>query len=472
MNNGSLGRGRPEGSDPARLKEVHDVIAKEVGVDVQPILAPGATADALQKLNLLLSSSGDRVDVFQGTWTDFQEVALPLDDLLNKYGQDILKAWPAEAWARMKDSKGRTMAIPRNGIVAPYPVWVRSDLLKKLNMPAPKTIDELEAYFKAVKAADPNAIPLIANLTGLRMAFAGAFTDHGYSNWVDPADGKLKPPELQPGYKDFVAKMADWYSKGYIYPDTLGTTDLNKLREVLKTQKVGANAAWYSVVTLGLPAVQQANPDIQMEATFVTGPKGKAETADATSASNAVVINKKTPNPEAVIKFLNWEYAKPENHLTADRGIQGKDWEFVNNPDLLKGLPADLKLVKTADYLKTGYVGEYSWSLGLPMETKYAVLTPDNKVTQHAQWLICCQADVSKAKLPADAAVSYDQRQVRKDFAGLADFQRLIEEESTKFITGTRPVGEWDKLADQMKQAGLDQWSQAYTDQYKAAGGK
>src|SRR5690606_38259862 len=106
---------------------------------------------------------------------------------------------------------------------------------------------------------------------------------------------------------------------------TLGTTDNNLLRETLKTQKVGANSAWYSVVTLGLPAVQDVNPDIQMEATFLNGPKGTAQTSDVSGASNAIIVNKRSPNPEAVIKFINWQYADAKNHLTADRGIEGKD---------------------------------------------------------------------------------------------------------------------------------------------------
>ncbi len=473
-NNGSIGRGRPEGSDPARLKEVHDYIAKEVGVDVVAVLPPSASAtDATQKLNLLLSTPSEPLDVFQANWTEYSDIALPLDDLLNKFGPDILKAWPKEAWERMKDSRGRIMAIPRNGIVAPYPVYVRTDLLKKLNLSAPKTVDEFEAYLKAFKASDPNAIPVIGNLIGLRMTLAGAYTQYGYSRWIDPADGnKIKPAELQPGYKDFVAKMADWYKAGYIYPDTLGTTDLNKLRETLKTQKVGANAAWYSVVTLGLPAVQQVNPEVQMDAVFLTGPKGMAATIDASGASGAVVINRRAANPEAIIKFINWQYADPKNHLVADRGIPDKDWKFVDKPDIAKDLPAGTRLVETADYRTTGYIGEFATSLGLPMETKYAVLTPDGKVTQHAKWLICCQADVSKGKMPPDGNVSYDLRQLRKDFANVADFDRLIEEETTKFITGARPLTEWDAFIDQMKKAGLDQWTQSYTGMYKAATGK
>jgi putative aldouronate transport system substrate-binding protein len=470
-NNGAMGRGRPEGSDPARLKEVHDLIAQEVGVDVQAILPPSASsADALQKLNLMLSSPSEQLDLFQGNWTEFQEIALPLDDLLQQHGQDILKAWPEEVWQRMKDSQGRTMAIPRNGFTAPHPVWVRSDLLESLNLSAPTTIDEFEAYLEAHKQSDPTAIPLISTLSGLRMAFVAGYTEHGYSNWLDASDNKIKPPELQPGFQDWVAKMADWYAKGYIYADTLGTTDANILRETLKTQKVGASSAWYSVVTLGLPAVQDVNPDIKMEAVFLTGPMGIAQTVDVSGAASSLIVSKRAPNPEAVIKFINWQYANIENHLTADRGIQGKDWEFVDQPELVKDMQPGTQVIKSDDYRNTGYVGEFAWSLGLPNETRYAILTSNGSITQHAQWLNCCQGDTSKGKMPFASHVSYDNRQLIRTFPNLTDFNRLMEEETIKFISGSRPLSEWGAFVDQVNAAGLEQWSQAYTEQYQASG--
>lgn len=469
-NNGAMGRGRPEGSDPARLKEVHDLIAQEVGVDVQAILPPsGSSADALQKLNLMLSSSSEQLDLFQGNWTEFQEIALPLDDLLQQHGQDILKTWPEEVWQRMKDPQGRIMAIPRNGFVAAYPVWVRSDVLQKLNMSAPTTIDELEAYLEAYKQSDSTSIPLISTLGGLRMAFAGGYTEFGYSNWLDPSDNTIKPAELQPGFQDWVAKMADWYAKGYIHADTLGTTDNNLLREALKTQKVGASSAWFSVVTLGLPAVQDVNPDIQMEPTFLNGPMGIAQTSDVNGASSALIVSKRSPNPEAVIKFINWQYASVANHLTADRGIEGKDWEFVDQPDLVKDMTPGTQVIKSDDYRNTGYIGEFSWSLGVPNEARYAILSVDGKITQHAKWLNCCQADISKAKVPFDAQITYDNRQLIRSFSNLTDFNRLLEEETIKFINGSRPLSEWDAFIEQMRAAGLDQWSQAYTEQYQAS---
>ena len=51
-------------------------------------------------------------------------------------------------------------------------------------------------------------------------------------------------------------------------------------------------------------------------------------------------------------------------------------------------------------------------------------------------------------------------------FPGLPDFQRLVDEESVKFITGVRPLSEFGDFMDTMNRAGLDQWSELHTEQY------
>ncbi|MFH5182974.1 extracellular solute-binding protein [Paenibacillus sp. TAB 01] len=69
-------------------------------------------------------------------------VFMPLDDLLQKYGQNLLKKIPKEAWAS-QTYQGKIYAIPeflsnpsRRATV------IRKDLLDKAGLPVPKTVDE------------------------------------------------------------------------------------------------------------------------------------------------------------------------------------------------------------------------------------------------------------------------------------------------------------------------------------------
>jgi hypothetical protein len=70
--------------------------------------------------------------------------------------------------------------------------------------------------------------------------------------------------------------------------------------------------------------------------------------------------------------------------------------------------------------------------------------------------------------MPLDVDVPYDLSAIRDQVPGMEDINRLIAEETTKFITGIRPLSEWGDFIDTLYQAGLDDWMNAYTEQYVA----
>jgi hypothetical protein len=462
---GALNR-LPEGSNPERLAEVNAVVSQATGVEIVPINPPSGPA-ATERLNLLLSSPNERLDLMQADWTQYAEAVLPLNDLLQQHGQNILKAWPQESWDKMTDSEGNIMGIPRLTPTAPYPIWVRSDLLEQFNMEMPKTVEELEAFMQKYKESDTNAIPLLGSLAELQATTLGAFTEYGNSNWVDPADNRLKPPVLQPGFKDWVAKMADWYAKGYIYKDTFGTTDATRLREVIKGQKVGAAATWYSIVTLSMPALKEVNPEIQYAFTNITGPEGRAQTV-LPPLPLGMLITKRAPNPEAIIRFIDWQYASLDNNLTAFYGIQGKDWDYVDEAEGTQELRPGTKLVHVKEPTETGYAGELYWAAGLPMETQYVTVDAEGEVSPHYQYINCCITEISVGKYPVDGNVVYEQQAITAIFPNAQDFTRYIEENVTNFITGARPLSEWDAFIAGLQNVGLEQWIEAYNTQFAA----
>ncbi|WP_248924587.1 extracellular solute-binding protein [Paenibacillus hamazuiensis] len=456
QNTGALNQ-KPEGSIPEKLEEMKKMYMEKLGIEPIAIVPPkGSEAE---KLNLLLGSK-DEIDTFQGNWDEYASkgAIIPLNDLLDKYGQDIKKAWPQEAWDYMKDKDGKIWGIPRGIPSTHYPVWVRSDWMKKLNLKTPQTIDELEAVLKAFKEQDPDGngkadtIPMMTDLAGIRNAFLGGFTEYGNSNWIDPADQKVKPAELAPGFKDFVAKMADWYQKGYIYKEAFAKFDP---LELLKTNRVGTSSMWYSRITLLFP---QIKPNLPADANYelvrgIQGPKGKIMTATPAS-STSIVITKKAKNPEAVMKFINYQYQDlPTNTLNA---AFGTNWKYLD----------DKKFEIELQNKEIQYAGEYMLSLGLATETKYAFKDPVKKL--HADYLNKEITKLDEAKMPVDATVLYDKKALQENIPTLGDLDRLRSEELVKFVTGARPLGEFDKFIDQLYKAGLDKWIAEYTRQYNA----
>ena len=106
----------PGGGDPERTNAVRDLIFEETGVLVNSSILPPGSA-ATEKLNLLLASGTQPLDLFVGNWPDFKGVTLPLDDLLEVDGADILAGHSDLDWRMMKDFEGTTWGYPRLGLM-------------------------------------------------------------------------------------------------------------------------------------------------------------------------------------------------------------------------------------------------------------------------------------------------------------------------------------------------------------------
>ena len=77
----------PGGGDPERTQAVQELVLEETGVMVNAHILPPGTART-EKLNLLIASGTQPLDLFTGNWPDFKGITLPLDDLLEVHGTD------------------------------------------------------------------------------------------------------------------------------------------------------------------------------------------------------------------------------------------------------------------------------------------------------------------------------------------------------------------------------------------------
>ena len=451
----------PNGSNPEKLAEVQQYVIDHVGVKPMAYVPPAS--DAGTKMNLILGSANQRLDVFAGNWADYKEIALPINDLLEKYGPNVKKAFTAEQWAGVTDKDGNIWGIPRLGLMGhTHLTWFNDKMLSDLGLKMPQTFEDAETTFAKIRASIPDAIILIRNLGDLRMCWTGAFTQYGYSKWPD-ANGNLQPPEFQPGYRDFIAAMADWYKKGYIFKESFVSHDNI---EVLKTGKVAIFAGWYSQITIHFQRVLMTGAYPGLDYSFpehFTSANGLVMTNNASPAA-ATMISKKCPNPEAAMKLLNWEYDPgKDNVLTVVYGIKGEDWDW-----------ADPNNKYYVDRYNTAagevYAGEFMIATGLGTDTWYAPNSEDLK--RHYEHIRDYALRYDNGKMPYDYDVSYDVAAIKDKVSTFDDISRMIDEETVKFITGIRPMTEWNNFLADLRKIGIDKLYAEYTAQYRAAKGK
>lgn len=449
--NGSSG-----GSKPENLEEIRKYIIDKVGVEPVAIIPPAGTAS--EKLNLILSSD-EPLDLFWGDWRDYaaKNAIEPLNDLLDKYGADIKKGWPQSSWNMMTDKNGKVWGMPRSGDTAVYPTFIRKDWLDKLGLQMPKSFDDFENILKQFKEKDPSGtgetIPLIADKAGLEMGFFAGFIDSGSGNWIDKSDGKVKPNELRPEYRQFIGKMAEWYKKGYIYKEAF-SSNRDRYKELIKQNKVGIVTTWGSTMPMVYQDLKDNVPtqDYQMVHTL-QGPKGKIETLNPAGVSS-LMIPKKSKNKEAAIKYVNWEFQSLDNNMTAWYGIKDKDWKWADEKN------------KVYERLNTNYNSEFVTGLGSPLKERIFI-TNDPKLKYYLEWYRDWQFNYDRTKKTEDYGILYDTKALQDKVPTLGDITTLRTEGFVKFVTGARPMSEWDKYIDELNKAGLPKWIDAITEQYK-----
>lgn len=455
-------------NDSTKAEDV-ELVKKEImeksGIEIVPVVAP--VSQYHEKLNLLLASN-DQLDLFANGAKDYRlkGAVQPLNQLIDKYGPHIKQLWPKkwdDTWKMVTDKDGNIWSIPMIPPLAEKTVYVRSDWLKKLNLQMPATMDELENVLKAFKEKDPagngQTIPLMTDLAGLNHGLAAGYLDFGYGDWLDK-DGKIKPAELNPGYKEFIAKMAEWYQKGYIYKETF-TLNQDRMQELVKQNRVAAAALRYSIVTPAISNLQKNTPEAQYDvAAQLKGPKGYVTTL-ASASDWSTMLSKNSKNPEAAIKLIDWLDSDIENYLLLFYGVKGKHWKYADEKN------------HVVERLNQNYNGELMTGHSFAYTVQFSTNDPTGK--PEFDYLRTYSGDVSRAKkqVTVDVNYLYDYKEIANKLPNEADIRRMIDEEVTKFIMGARPMSDYDKFVQELYSAGLNNWIDVYTDQYnKAKSGK
>lgn len=206
---------------------------------------------------------------------------MPLNDLLEAYGPDILAGVSEDSWGAVTGTDGNIYGLP---VRYPYSkevscfILCRMDLMREAGVDeVPTTIDEF--YEALVKIKEhfgdeyiPFAGPLInvgaSNGTGGLQAFAisGSIASAFgiYNDWMVNDDGEVIYMTEAPGYADMVTFMNKLYTEGLLDPDYAVNTNTT-LREKFSGEKAVMICANRGTVT-SVTALMENNPDGHGEA--------------------------------------------------------------------------------------------------------------------------------------------------------------------------------------------------------------
>ncbi|GGH21934.1 extracellular solute-binding protein [Paenibacillus segetis] len=299
----------------------------------------------VQKVDLAIESE-DLPDAMVVTRNQLMELIDQgkIEDLtatFEQYGSDLIKdMYDSTQGVALAEAtrRGKLFGLPNVALNSDSPtlLWIRQDWLDKLNLQAPKSLDDVEEIAKAFIDRDPdgNGKRDTVGLTGYKGVVYGTKPQmNGYDaifnsyhafpkNWIKDKDGNVIYGSIAPENKDALSKLADWYKRGLI--DKQFALYKETWDPILDGQAGMFFGPWWAPYW---PLVEAVSADTKSEWRAFAAPLDvdqKFVTHMASVTDRYLVVRKGYEHPEAVIKLLN-AFTRLERRLDPNEDVAKLD---------------------------------------------------------------------------------------------------------------------------------------------------
>jgi putative aldouronate transport system substrate-binding protein len=352
-----------------------------------------------------------------------------------------------------------------------YGMVMREDWLNDLGLDVPVTYDEWHDVLKAFKdeKGAAGAIWLNPNAGDAFSVFSAGYgvsvvgsSGSGFIN----VDGTVKYSPMEDGYRDYITMLHQWYEEGLLDPDYYTDTTAWLIPDEKWT--TGRAGAWADIYTLIDNRPYMGAQDENFSVIPVAAPVKTAgdqlhlRQYNFTRGTGVTAISTACKNPDLAAAYLNLGSQQNMAYL-AYYGVEGDTWTMVdgkpqytdkilNNPDGLSANDAMLKYCFRSS-------GMYIWDRELQ--------TAGPKALQAINEVWASNADgnymMPNITMTSDEASDYSRI--------MGDVQTFVQENTTKFILGTRDLAEWDDYVENLKKMGVEdaiKHQQAALDRFNA----
>ncbi|KIC68791.1 ABC transporter substrate-binding protein [Pseudarthrobacter phenanthrenivorans] len=289
--------------------------------------------------NVKLNAGSDEIDVMM--YRPLQEGKAFAK---NGYLADLTKNVSSDSGWDWKDyQEGPVKATTVDGKVVGVPIiterevlYYRKDLLQAAGLQVPKTMEELEAAAKAIKASSPDTAGFVAR-TG-KSAAVTQFSSFLYSFGGDFMDAGGKA-----SVNTDAAKKAYAYYGGLIrnYGPANVSTDMS-WPEAMAIFTQGGAAFYTEADSLYKNATDPAKSKVADKVGFAALPAGPAGSKPYNIPSWALGVNQNSSNQDNAWKFIQWATSKERTLEAQKAGVPGPRTSVWSNPDGTSTYPKDL----------------------------------------------------------------------------------------------------------------------------------
>jgi len=345
----------PEINDDKYVEKLEELTNTDLDIRLIP------HSDYKEKMLLMLSSN-NKPDVLQGVGLSGSELGggveegafLPLNDLLEEHGQNLLEFIPEEAWEQMTYKEdGKIYAIPeflskpsRRGMA------IRMDLLEETGLDIPETTDEYLDVLRAFKELGVEHPFQGRENFHYADTFFGAFDAFPYQ-WEFEEDTDQVVPKFVAQGGEKAKKALDFYRKMYeeelIHPEFL-TIPQPEYRSNIISGKAGMWSMNAEELVSWEKEMKNHVPDADIS--IIPAPKepgGRGGHYYYENVTRSYFINSETEvDPAKIIKFFDWMVTEEAEEFFTF-GIEGEDYT-IENGEINYELKEDEQFLNTQDY--------------------------------------------------------------------------------------------------------------------------
>jgi putative aldouronate transport system substrate-binding protein len=359
-------------------------------------------------------------------------------------------------------------------------LWIRDDWLKKLNLNAPATIEEMVDVARAFTFKDPDGngkndtygLALnnrlvsadFASLLGIFSAFGvPAYTHIMYYRNTDE---KMTFAYLDPAVKEVLRLVRQMYQEGLIDPE-FSAKDVNKIADEIAQGRVGMEYGlqwntWWPWNGLYANSGLTAHPyAIPVKDGYIPSLGHESNVA----GGDITVISSKHKNPEVLIKMFNLynrtvnPYMSDEIYATYDADEQYRFTPtWINEPQEPNYQPMLQAAFEknTSDGMPTNLISRYNQILGFSngTDTRTDAYGLWGQYSQEGSMYIIMNNYVPKGWLQESVlGAVWPQSLIDND----ASLQKITEQAFTEIIMGTRDIDYFDTYVQNWLRAGGQQ---------------
>jgi len=319
----------------------HQQLIDMTGYDVEWYMTPSENGTQMVMMQI---ASGECYDLLFHQTADLATqlydagLLMPLNDLLDQYGENIKGNPSAAAWKTATAEDGTIFALPSEAFLPQgdasryglqqYGIMFNMDKMNELGLELPSTIDEFYAVCKAYTEATGN--PAFT-------AGKGAWEIHsimpaygmGTAVWYAAGD-EIVHRLNHPGLVDYVTFMQKMYAEGLLDPDMPINSNANATEKFTTGKALCMVSAFfnYDSVASGFAAAG-TNPELLFVPGLTLNEGDTPILYRAASVSYHTAIPVTAEHPEDVMKWLNI-ISEAENNKAIYIGEEGVHYQIID----------------------------------------------------------------------------------------------------------------------------------------------